>query len=479
MNQKIVVYILGWVILFMAGFLILPWIVGLIYKEETGIYFLVMAVGCAILGKIITHKKPKDMRFFAREGLVTVALSWIVMSILGAAPLWASGEIAHPIDALFEIVSGFTTTGASIALNVEEWSHTVLFWRSFSHWIGGMGVLVFLMAILPLAGGDNMHLLRAESPGPVVGKLVPRMKKTAGILYAIYFGMTIMEITLLLISGMQGFDAVCMSLGTAGTGGFGILVDSAASYTAIQQIIITTFMMLFGVNFSFFYLMLMKKVKSALKMEEVRWYFILFAAASIMITINITRSAGDILHNLNLATFQVASIMTTTGFATTNFDLWPTFSKNILVMLMFVGACAGSTGGGIKVSRFIIYIKDSLRELKHLVHPRSVKVVKVDNKVLSEEVLHTTHIYLVMYLFIFVASVFVLCMDKYDLITNFTAIAATLNNIGPGLGIAGPAGGYGGFSILSKCVMIFDMLIGRLEIFPLLALFTPGTWKKR
>lgn len=479
MNRKIVVYILGWVMTFLGGFMLLPWFVSLIYSEETGLYFLITAIMSFVLGRAITAKKPEKGHFYAKEGFVCVALSWIIMSVLGAVPLWASGEIPHFIDALFEIVSGFTTTGASVVADVEALSHTALFWRSFSHWIGGMGVLVFMMAILPLAGGENMHLLRAESPGPIVSKLVPRMRKTAEILYIIYLVMTILETILLIITGLPVFDSICMSLGTAGTGGFGLVADSVAGYTAVQQVIITVFMMLFGVNFSFYYLILLKKGKDALKLEEVRWYFAIFAIASALITLDLTRNASEILHNLNLATFQVATVMTTTGFATADFNLWPTFSKNILIMLMFVGACAGSTGGGMKVSRFIIYIKTALKEVSHLIHPRSVKVVKMDDKAVSDETIRTTNMYLVVYIFIFVASLFLLCLDKYDLVTNFTAITATINNIGPGLEVVGPMGGYGGFSILSKLVMIFDMLIGRLEIFPLLILFSPSVWKRR
>lgn len=478
MNNKLVVYILGWVMTFLSAFLLLPCLVSLIYREETGIYFFIMAVLTFACGKFITHKKPEKGHFYAKEGFVSVALSWVILSILGAVPFWASGEIPHFIDALFETVSGFTTTGASVVSNVEALSHTALFWRSFSHWIGGMGVLVFMMAILPLAGADNMHLLRAESPGPIVSKLVPRMRKTAGILYLIYLGLTILQSILLLISGMPLFDSICMSLGTAGTGGFGLVADSAASYTAAQQIIITVFMVLFGVNFSFYYLILMKKGKEALNMEEVKWYFALFGIASVLIAIDLTKNVSELLHNLNLATFQVASVMTTTGFATADFNLWPTFSKNILVMLMFVGACAGSTGGGIKVSRFIIYVKTAVKEISHLIHPRSVKVVKMEDKTVSDETIRTTHMYLIIYMFIFVTSLFLLSLDKYDMVTNFTAVTATINNIGPGLEAVGPMGGYGGFSVLSKMVMILDMLIGRLEIFPMLILFYPGVWKR-
>lgn len=479
MNRKIVIYILGWVMIFLAAFMLLPCLVSLIYKEETGVYFLFTAILSFVVGGIITRKKPESGHFYAKEGFVSVAFSWIIMSLLGAVPLWASGEIPHFVDALFEIVSGFTTTGASVVPDVEALSHTTLFWRCFSHWIGGMGVLVFLMAILPLAGGENIHLLRAESPGPIVSKLVPRMRKTAEILYIIYLAMTVLQAVLLIFTGLPVFDSICMSLGTAGTGGFALVADSVASYTALQQVIITVFMMLFGVNFSFYYLILLKKGREAFKLEEVRWYFAIFAIASALITIDLTQNASEILHNANLATFQVATIMTTTGFATADFNLWPTFSRNILVILMFVGACAGSTGGGMKVSRFIIYIKTAVKEVSHLIHPRSVKVVKMDDKTVSEETIRTTNTYLIMYGFIFVASMFLLCLDQYDLVTNFTAVAATINNIGPGLGAVGPMGGFGGFSVLSKLIMIFDMLVGRLEIFPLLILFSPSVWKRK
>lgn len=479
MNRKIVIFILGWVMTFLSGFLTLPCLVSLIYQEGEGTYFFVTALVAFICGRILTRKKPQKGQFYAKEGFISVALSWIVLSILGAIPLWMSGEIPHFIDALFEIVSGFTTTGASVVADVEALSHTALFWRSFSHWIGGMGVLVFMMAILPLVGGENIHLLRAESPGPIVSKLVPRMRKTAKILYVIYLGMTLLQIGLLICSGLPVFDSICMSLGTAGTGGFGLVADSATGYTVVQQVIITVFMLLFGVNFSFFYLILMRNIRGAFKIEEVRWYFALFGVSALIITIDLTKNVGDVLHNLNLATFQVASVMTTTGFATADFNLWPTFSKNILVMLMFVGACAGSTGGGIKVSRFIIYIKTTVKEIRHLIHPRSVKVVKLDDKTVSDETIRTTHMYLIVYMFIFMGSLAVVSLDKYDMVTNFTAIAATINNIGPGLEVAGPMGSYGGFSVLSKIVMILDMLIGRLEIFPLLILFSPSVWKWR
>lgn len=477
MNFKIIRFILGWVITFLSGFLLLACLVSLVYKEEEGFYFLATAVAAFVIGRYLSYKKPERKDFFAKEGFVSVALSWVLMSLIGAIPLWASGEIPRFIDALFEIVSGFTTTGASVV--TWQLSRTSLFWRSFSHWVGGMGVLVFMMAILPLVGAENMHLLRAESPGPIVSKLVPRMRKTTEILYIIYFGLTALQVVLLILTRLPAFDSICIALATAGTGGFGLASDSIASYTVPQQVIITVFMTLFGVNFSFYYLICMKKAKDALHMEEVRWYFIIFGLASLLITADLTLHSGNFLHNLNLATFQVSTVMTTTGFATADFNLWSTFSKTILVALMFVGACAGSTGGGIKVSRFIIYIKSAFREIRRMIHPRSVKVVKLENKPISDDTIHNTHIYLSVYMFIFVGSLFVLSLDKYDLVTNFTAIAATINNIGPGLEAVGPMGSYSGFSDLSKIIMILDMLIGRLEIFPMLILFVPSLWRRR
>ena len=456
----------------------IPVIIALIYGESSGIYFAVCGAACLVVGTHMTHKKSGNRSFFAKEGFVSVSLSWIVLSIIGALPFVLSGVIPNPVDAMFEIVSGFTTTGASILPEVESLPKCMLFWRSFSHWIGGMGVLVFMMAILPLADGENMHILRAESPGPIVSKLVPRMRKTAGILYLIYLTMTMLEIIALLISGLPTFDAVCMSLGTAGTGGFGLVVDSAASYTALQQVIITIFMVLFGVNFSFFYLILMKKSSDAFKIEEVRWYFAIFGIASILITLDLTHNASELLHNLNLATFQVASVMTTTGYATADFNLWPTFSKNILVMLMFVGACAGSTGGGMKVSRLVIYLKTGVQELRRLVRPREVRTIRMDGKKLDRAVVRGALLFLVCYVVIFVLSLLIIQLENLDLETSFTAVAATLNNIGPGLSLVGPTANFSIMSPLSKVVLIFDMLAGRLEIFPILVLLAPQTWKK-
>lgn len=479
MNIRIVFYILGKVMIFLSAFLLLPCIVAAIYSEKVGIYFLITALISVLIGIGLSLKKPADRSFYAREGFVVVALSWIMLSFIGAIPFWASGEIPSMVDAIFEMVSGFTTTGASILNDVESLSKCMLFWRSFSHWIGGMGVLVFILAILPMAGANNIYLLRAESSGPSVGKLVPRMKETAAILYGIYIFMTVLMIVLLHFTGMPLFENICHSFGTAGTGGFGIKIDSIASYTPAQQWIITIFMFLFGVNFSFYYLIIFKKLRQAFKMEEVRWYFIVYAVVVILITLNIVKSVGNTGDAVRHAAFQVSSIMTTTGYSTVNYELWPEFSKGLLILVMFTGACAGSTAGGIKISRFIIGAKSIVKELKKLIHPQRVKITKMDGKPLSDETAKTVGIYFLVYIAVFVFSAIIVSVDNFDFETNFTAVAATLNNIGPGLGAAGPTESFAAFSPLSKIVFIFDMLVGRLEIFPMILLFMPSTWKNK
>ena len=483
MNYKIVFYILGKVMMFLALFLLLPCIVAVIYHEESGIYFAVTAVISLLIGFLMSRKKPENKNFFAREGFVVVALSWIVMSILGAIPFCASGEIPNPVDALFEMVSGFTTTGATIVPVVENLSKCMLFWRSFSHWIGGMGVIVFILAILPMAGAGNMHLLRAESSGTNVGKLVPKMKETAAILYFIYMGMTAIMLIALAISGMPLFDNVCTTFGTAGTGGFGILSDSAASFTPAQQWIITIFMFLFGVNFSFYYLIIFKKFSQAFKLEEVKWYLIVYLGVVALIDINVISTIGNTMggtsDTVRHAAFQVSSIMTTTGYSTLDYEMWPEFSKGLLILVMFTGSCAGSTAGGIKISRFIIAAKGMAKNIKQLIHPQRVKITKLDDKPLSDETIKNVNNYFLVYIAIYVVSMLIVSLDKFGFETNFTAVAATLNNIGPGLGAAGPTESFADFSIVSKLVFSFDMLIGRLEIFPILLLFMPSTWKNK
>ncbi len=397
---------------------------------------------------------------------------------MGALPFIFSGSIPNPVDAIFETVSGFTTTGASILADVEILPHCVLIWRSFTHWIGGMGVLVFILSLLPLTGGYHMNLMKAESPGPSVSKLVPKVQSTAKILYGIYFVMTVIQIILLLLGGMPLFDSLCAAFGTAGTGGLGIKSDSMAGYSTYLQVVITIFMILFGINFNAYFLLITRKFAQAFKMEEVRYYLGIIAIAVLIITCNIYHMYGSVSESLQQAAFQVGSIITTTGYATTDFNLWPEISRTILVMLMFIGACAGSTGGGIKVFRILILCKTIRKELHIFLHPNAVKKIKMDGKVIPHEVLRSTNIFIIVYILIIAGSIFLIAFDDFDLITNFTAVTATFNNIGPGLELVGPIGNFGMFSWFSKIVLTFDMLAGRLEIFPLLLLFVRDTWKK-
>lgn len=481
MNFRLINSILSRVIM-LQGVLLLPsCLVGILYKEwGDALTYLIVSFVCFIVGFLMYLTKPKSSTFYAKEGFVAVSLSWIIMSLIGAMPLYFTSDIPSFTDALFEIISGFTTTGSSILPNVEALSHANLFWRSFSHWIGGMGVLVFILAILPMSGGSTMNLMKAESPGPSVGKLVPRIQQTAFLLYAIYFAMTIIELILLLCGSMKPFDALCLTLGTAGTGGFGIKNDSLASYSVYSQVIITIFMFLFGVNFTFYYYILIKKVKDALRMEEVRGYFLLFSAAAIAIALNLSLSGNPgFWHNLQQSAFQVASVMTTTGYATTDFNLWPTFSKVILVGLMFIGACAGSTGGGIKVSRILLYVKQVGKELMQQIHPRQISVTKLDGKGIEHTTIRSCNVFLMTYGVVFIISILLISLDGFDFTTTFTAVAATLNNIGPGLNMVGPTGNFANFSVFSKYVLMFNMLAGRLEILPMLILFHPATWKKQ
>ena len=452
--------------------------VGGMYGERAALSFLYAALICAALGMPAILKKPRRMAFFMKEGFVTVALCWIVLSIFGALPFVFSGEIPRFTDALFETVSGFTTTGASVVPDVEVLSHCTLFWRSFTHWIGGMGVLVFLLAILPLAGGSQMYLMQAESPGPSVGKLVPKTRHTALILYALYILLSVVEFILLLGGGMTVFNAVTTTFGTAGTGGFGIRNSSMADFSPYLQWVVAVFMMLFGINFNLYFLVLIGRGRQALKSEELRTYLGVIAAATLLIVLN-TRAAGVRLgETVRHAFFQVSSIITTTGFATCDFDLWPSLSKCVLVLLMLVGACAGSTGGGIKISRVLILIKRAGEELHKFIFPNSVTKIRLEKKILDREVVHTTSAFLIVYVFIFAISTLLVSAEGHDLETCFTAVAATFNNIGPGLSVVGPTRNFGFFSDFTKYVLIFDMLAGRLELFPMLILFSPRTWLK-
>ena len=476
MNTSIIRYILGQVLRLEGLFLFLPCMVSVIYWEASGLAFLSSALLCILLGTLMTVKKPTTHTFYLKEGCITTALSWIVLSIFGALPFYISGEIPSFTDALFETVSGFTTTGASILSDVEALSHCSLFWRSFTHWIGGMGVLVFLLAIVPLSGGSNINLMRAESPGPSVGKLVPKMKLTARILYGIYFVMTVIMIFLLLAGNMPLFEALCTAFGTAGTGGFGFLNDGMASFSPYIQWVITIFMILFGVNFNAYYYILFRQFSKAFAMEEVRYYFLIILSAVAIIFIDILDMFSTAFEALTHAAFQVGSIITTTGYSTTDFNLWPQTSKCVLVLLMFIGACAGSTGGGMKVSRFVILFKNIGKEFHSYIHPRSVKKIQLDGKPVEHDVVRSINVYCFTFAAIFCASVLLISLEGYDFTTTFTAVAATFNNIGPGLELVGPMSNYGHLSDFSPWVLTFDMLAGRLELFPLLLLFHPTIW---
>ncbi len=477
MNFSIIRYIIGMLLKTESVLLMLPCIVSLIYRDSCGIYYLGVAAFCALSGFLLNLSKPKSNVFYLKEGCVATALSWITLSFFGALPFRLSGEIPSYVDALFETVSGFTTTGASILNDVEALSHTALFWRSFTHWIGGMGVLVFILAILPMTGASDMNLMKAESPGPSVGKLVPKIKQTARILYIIYFGMTLLEIILLIAGRVPVFDSVCLSFGTAGTGGFGILNSSVGGYSAYCQWVIFIFMILFGINFNFYYFLLYRQLKKALTMEEVKHYLCIIAVAIIIISCNIADRFGSIFTAIRHSCFQVGSIITTTGFSTVDFDMWPSLSKGVLVLLMFIGACAGSTGGGIKVSRIMIMVKSMFIELTTYIHPKSVKKLKMDGKSVDSDTIRSVHVYFTTFMIIFTASIFAVSFEGHDLVTNFAAIAATINNIGPGLNLVGPARNFSFWSKPSKLVMIFDMLAGRLELFPMLIIFHPTVIK--
>ncbi len=474
MNKRMTAYVLGMLLLCEAGLLLLPLAVALIYGDKTTSDFLLTIGILLLVGGALTLLKPKDKTIYARDGLVIVALGWIALSLFGALPFYFSGEIPRYIDAVFETVSGFTTTGSSILTDVEVMSKSLLFWRSFTHWIGGMGVLVFVMAVLPLSGGGgDLHLMRAESPGPSVGKLVPKSNKTARILYLIYFALTISLIALLLCGGMPLFDSITIAFGTAGTGGFGVLNTSIAGYNTYCQIVITIFMTLFGINFNFYFLLLFKRFKEALRSSEVWTYLGIMAVAIAVITVNIHSQFETTGKALQTAAFQVSSVMTTTGYSTADFNQWPELSRMVMLMVMCIGACAGSTGGGFKVSRVMILFKNALKELRSISHPRSIKVIKFDGRVIPDETMRGTFAFLTLYVTSFCVSLLIVSADKTDIVSNITGVIATLNNIGPGLGICGATGNFSSFSDLSKIVFIADMLLGRLELFPLICLFIP------
>lgn len=481
MNKRLIVYILGWVLIIEGAAMQIATVTSFVYGEHEGLYFLGTGAACALLGIIaIKIKKPKNMVLYQKAGFAATALSWIVMSLAGCMPFWLSGEIPSFINAFFETVSGFTTTGSTVLVDIEGLSHCMLMWRSFLHWLGGMGVIVFLLAIIPKLGGQqNIHLMRAESPGPIVGKALPHMRSYAALLYGIYFGLTALEVVLLLLGGMSLFDALNTGFATAGTGGFGIYNNGVAAFDSYYlQTVIAVFMVLFGINFTFYILLLARKFKQSFRMEELWVYFGIIAVSVVLIAINISSMYPTAYDAFHQSFFYVSSIITTTGFGIKDVTKWPEFSQAVIVIITFIGAMAGSTGGGFKVSRVILLFKEARKEFALLVHPRNVKSVKMDGKTVEHSVMRTTSIFLVVYIGIFALSYLLLSLDNFDFTTTFTAVAANLNNTGPGLGAVGPLGNYSEFSILSKIVLIFDMLAGRLELFPLMLLFAPSAWKK-
>lgn len=479
MNTKMIRFILGKMLGVEAILLLIPALVGLIYGEKEGMFFLIPAVILVFFYLVAGRKKPEKTTIYGRDGMVIVALAWILWSVFGALPFFLSGEIPNYIDALFETVSGFTTTGSSILTDIEKLANCMLFWRSFTHWVGGMGVLVFVLVLTSLDKRSSMYLMMAEVPGPEKDKLVPKMTSTARILYGIYFGMTAVEIILLLLGGMNLFDSMLHAFGTAGTGGFSNYSASVGHFgSAYIDGVITLFMILFGVNFNLYFLALMRDFKPIWKNEELRAYLLIIAAAALTITLNISSQYTSILKAFRYAIFQVASIITTTGYATADFVEWPMLSQCILLMLMVIGACASSTGGGIKVSRFLIVLKSIKREIKQMVHPKAVSIIRVNGKKMNSDIIRKVCVYLMAYAVIVFGSILVISFDNKDFATTFSSVMATMNNIGPGIGQVGPSGNFSEFSILSKLMFCIDMLAGRLELFPFLMLFTASAWKK-
>lgn len=480
MNYATIFNNIGKILVVEAVLLVFPAIGSVLYGENTLISFALTIAALSVTGLLCMKKKPKKATIYAKEGYVIVALSWILMSLFGAMPFYFSGHIPNFIDAFFETVSGFTTTGATIIRNVETLPKSLLFWRSFTHWIGGMGILVFVIAIMPKTENSSMHVMRAEVPGPTVGKLVSKLRASARILYGIYCILTALQIVMLIAGGMPVFDSIVNSFATAGTGGFAILGNSIEGYNSIySEMVIAVFMLIFGVNFNLYYMFLMKQGKQAIKSEELRYYVGIVAAAVIIIAISLISTKHEVADSFRYSFFQVASIITTTGFSTTNFDTWPMIAKFVLVFLMVIGACAGSTGGGIKVSRLIILIKSGMRDIKKAINPRSIETVKVDRHTVDEPVVKSVSVFFATYILISALSMFFVAIDGRDFVTTSTAVISCISNIGPGLGAVGPYGNFADFSILSKIVLSFDMLAGRLELIPMLMLFSPYAWSRK
>lgn len=479
MNYKVVINTLGWIFLLEAILLLVPTGVALCYAESLSPFLITIAILVFFFG-LCRLVKPTDKSIYARDGFVIVVLSWLLMSVFGSIPFMISGVIPNFVDAFFETVSGFTTTGATIMPNVEVGVMGVMFWRSFTHWIGGMGVLVFMLAIIPMTKMRGVYIMRAEVTGPTKSKLLPKLQSTAKVLYSIYIVLTLIQVVFLLAGGMNLYDSFVHAFGTAGTGGFSVKAASIAAYNSVYlETVIAVFMILFGINFSVFYMILIHNVKSILKNEELWAYLGIIAFATITIAINILHMTNNFAESLRLSFFQVSSIITTTGYATTDFNLWPTYSKFVLIILMFFGACAGSTGGGMKIIRFIILGRVAKKEFKRLIHPKSVNVIKANNEVLDDTIIHSTLIYISIFFVITFASVLLITIEGHDFETSFTSVVTCINNIGPGLGKTGPVGNFAFFSVPSKILLSLNMLMGRLELFPFLVVLMPSTWKSR
>ena len=481
MNIKMVFRTVGRISQVAALLLLIPAVVAIIYKETEQFFaFFITAIAAFAIGLFIgLITKTKNRVIYAKDGFAITALAWIVMALVGAVPFVISGDIPSYIDAVFETVSGFTTTGASILTNVEAMSRSMLFWRSFTHWIGGMGVLVFIMAIIPNLTDRSIHIMRAEMPGPVIGKLVPRVKDTAKILYLIYIFLTVLQTVLLLAGGMSLFDSLVHTFGTAGTGGFGTKADSIASYSPYCQWVIAIFMLIFGVNFNLYYLLLLRRIRTALKSGELWCYISIVFVSVAAITVNIAPIYKNFSTALRNSTFQVASIISTTGFATADFDLWPGLSKAILLLLMFCGACAGSTAGGLKVSRVVMLFKSVTKEIRKMLHPRSIGKVHFEGKSVEDSTLSSVSTYFVIYMICFFMIFLLISFEPFGLESNFSAVAACFNNIGPGFSAVGPTASYAGYTGFSKIILSFAMLLGRLEIFPIVVFLSPRTWMKK
>lgn len=479
MNYGMIVYLLSWVLKLEGIAMLIPTACALIYGESTSGVLAAVSIPSILFGQLLSMHKPKNTAFYAREGFVMVSGCWVVLSLVGALPFYISRSIPSFIDALFEIVSGFTTTGSSILPEVEFMGKGLLMWRSLSHWIGGMGVLVLILTVLPLGGGYNMMIMKAESPGPDVSKMMPRVADTAKALYKIYLALTLFAMTVYFLSGMELFDAITIGFGTAGTGGFAVKNSGMAGYSMLSQLFISVFMILFGVNFNVYYLLWRRNWRSALKYEEARIYFVIIIISTLFLGLNVFLQSGEeLLFSFHHALFTVGSLITTTGFSTLDFAKWTQPAQILVIFLMLTGACAGSTGGGFKVSRLLILIKETGKELYMIIHPQAVRTIRLEGKSLEHSVVRSVNCYLILYIFIFLISIFLISFDGYDFTTNFSAVAATFNNIGPGLSLVGPVENFSFFSNFSKLVLIFNMLAGRLEILPMLILFSPKTWRK-